>query len=243
MKLHPGLRVLPVILLAGGVAMVVFSKKEIDRQRAEHEALTKDSAEAQRLTKENRDAGQLHVDTAEMEKLRQSNSELLKLRNEATQLRGQAADLAALRAENQRLAAQAKSIASQPGKTPITQLPDFVAKASLHDAGLATPEAAVQTFLWSVSQGNMQRLQQCMAPDTPMPFGIDSDAARQQVMEGTKNFEGFRITGRKDVSPDEVVLGVYVIGMDSPSEGETAPMPLKRVGNEWRLDFGPNGIR
>ena len=149
-----------------------------------------------------------------------------------------AAELEALRAENQRLVAQGKDLAGRRNRTPLTQLPDFVAKAALHDAGLATPEAAVQTFLWSASQGDINRLRQCVLPGTKMvPEGMDAEAMGKELMDSTKDLEGFRITERKDVSPDEVLLGVSVVGMTGPSKEETQPMPLKRVGNEWKVGF------
>ena len=67
------------------------------------------------------------------------------------------------RAENQRLAAQI-----QRGVVParsITELEGFVAKESWANAGFATPEATFQSFLWSLREGNVRQVAECLRPE------------------------------------------------------------------------------
>jgi len=222
-----GVWLLSGFVLAGAVAWIALRQGEIATQRAEHDSLAKDSAEAQRLARENQGGGAVLVDKAELEKLRETNADLPRLRGEVTRLRQQAAQLDALRGENVSLTAQLTNTAS-PSR-PINQLPDFVV--------LATPEATVQTFLWSTTAGNLERVKQCFADALPdgMQDGTNLESVRKDMLEQTKDFEGFRIVGRKDISPDEVIVAVTVVGMNTPTREETEPMPLRRTNGEWKL--------
>jgi hypothetical protein len=46
------------------------------------------------------------------------------------------------------------------------------------------------------------------------------------------NLSAFRIVQQKPRSPDTVLLEIQVT-----VDGERMPMPLQRVGNEWKIDL------
>jgi hypothetical protein len=229
-----------VLTLGADATVVTLTQKEIASQRAEHVALAKDSAEANRLAQENRGAGQLHPDNTELEKLREENQELPRLRNEVTQLRSQAKGLESLRAEHARLLTEATNIAAQPGQTGPRVLPaNFVSKAALADAGLGSPEAAVQTVLWALTQDNATRFTQCLVPtEGPQIHFMGQWSSGDHPQEIPKNlaeqmnrFPGYAIAEKTTVSPTEVV-----VSLQSSAGATVMPLKLRLVGNEWRLE-------
>jgi hypothetical protein len=118
--------------------------------------------EADQLAAESGELASSPVSPAELDALRVAHGELLSLRNETHQLRGKQKELDALRAENQRLETQIKQgVAS---KKSITEMEGFVAKENWANVGLATPEAALQSFFWAMREGNVQRVAECLCP-------------------------------------------------------------------------------
>src|ERR1700677_799969 len=216
------------LLLAGGVAAVGWKQNAIAEARAEHQALMSESEEARRLTEENKGIGKLRGEHEELEKLRGETRDLPKLRNEARQLRRQAEELAKLRAENERLRGMQASGA--PDKTPAPLPPNFVARAAMVDAGLGSPEATAQTFFWAMSQGNTERLSECSV-NGPRSSAPNPDKERADLVEQMKDFPGFGITERRDISPDEVELS-----LQTAAGGSAVPMKLKRVDGGWKVE-------
>jgi hypothetical protein len=81
---------------------------------------------------------------------------LLELRNEVSRLRAQQPALARLRAENERLRAELQS--RPEAKPDFVQMEGYLSKESWANVGLATPEAALQTTLWALRQGDLAQV-------------------------------------------------------------------------------------
>ncbi len=217
-----------LVLLAGGIVAVGFKQSAVARLRAEQQVLLSESQEARQLAAENEGIAKLREEYAEVVKLRDENKDLPRLRNEARQLRRQAEESGKLSAENERLRDTISANQSR-GKSGAPALPaDFVTRAAMGDVGLSTPEAAVQTAFWAMSQGNLERVAQCFVDGGPNLNNAERE--RTDMMEGMKSFPGFRIAEKKMISPDEVELG-----MQSSMGGPAAPIKLKLVGNEWKI--------
>ncbi len=219
------------IAILGGIGMAVLQHNAIARTRAEHQALVSDGEEARRLAEQNKDIARLRAESSEAEKLREQNKDLPSLRNEVRQLRRQAGDLAKLRTENGNLQARLQS-GSQPNVTSMP--PDFIGRAALFDAGQSTPEATVRTFFWAASQGNIQRAAACTLAGADNSRAL-SDADREQEQKRManefKDFAGFRIAEKQEISPDEVELK-----LQSSAGGEAMPMKLKRTDAGWKME-------
>ncbi|MDB6110613.1 MAG: hypothetical protein JWR69_2363 [Pedosphaera sp.] len=222
-------RVVSVLILPGGLTVVVLNQDAIIKLRAENEALLGGQQEAQRLELENQEIPRLRQDADEIEKLRAENQALPKLRNDVRQLRRQAGELAALRAENQRLLANGK--ATERPDVPAPLPADFLLRSNLRDAGLGTPEAAIQTFFWAMCQGNVERVSQCILERTPGIRYGDVDVQRQDLLKEWSRFSGFRIASKKENAPDTVLISLQT----SPGGTEMQRI-IKRVGNEWKLE-------
>jgi hypothetical protein len=244
MKISPrsGVMFALVLTLALGVVAATVRQREIAGRRAEHEALAKDSEEAARLEQENRNAGQLRPDSAELEKLREENRDLPRLRSEVTQLRSQTKELESLRTEHAHLLTEATNLAVQAGQTAPRVLPaNFVSRAALMDAGLASPEAAVQTVLWAITQGNATRFTQCLVPSPQISPQIhfmgqwSSGNQPEEIPSGLADqmthFPGYAIAEKTTVSPSEVI-----ISLQSSAGATVMPLKLRLVGNEWKLE-------
>ena len=185
------LHALLVLALAGTIATAVREHGEIDRARAEQANLRSESQEAQRLAEENKGISAMRESGAESEKLRAENKDLPALRNDVRQLRRAVADVEKLRVENQQLLAKINA-AQGPGAVP----PGFIPRAAMQDVGTSTPEAAVQSFLWAMSQGNLERIKQ-LAVDSGPALGPNTDHQRSDLVRQAQGFPGFAIAGKK----------------------------------------------
>lgn len=223
------------LVLAGLLAGTFLQQTSLSRLRAENQQLLDQSKEAQRLTRQNADVERLRQENAEAQRLRYDTAELHRLRNEVRQLRQRKPDLDAIQVENRRLRA-----APGPATGSTAPAPDapLVAREALGDAGLTSPEAAMQTFFWAIRERNAQRIRACFSDEGASKLRDQSD---QEILEGAGHmmdtFKGFQIVARKAVSADEVKLGIRIT-----AEGATPPQEMalgfKRVGNEWKLSMG-----
>jgi RNA polymerase sigma factor (sigma-70 family) len=166
-------------------------------------------------------------------------SELMRLRGEVGQLRNERKELEKLRAENRPRSTPGPRPAAQP-ETP-TEQNDFP-KESWAFVGYADPESAFQSTVWALSNGDVKTMLASMTPDElARAHRRWADKSEAEIAANTRaEFEkvkGFRILKKEARSDDEVVLTLYVEGLD-PNEG-TPRMKLQRVGNEWRV-AGPD---
>jgi len=210
------------------VAVVLFRQSTVARLREEQTALAGDGGEVSRLTRENDEMRLLHGGGEEAAKLREANRDLPKLRNEARQLRRKLDEFNALKAENERLHAQQAAMAS--GKLTAAHPPGFVGRNQLFDAGLATPEAALQTTIWAWSQGNFDRMLQCMTSDGGKDFKQELEKNHDEMAKLGAALPGYRIVETNAPSADEVIFKVELM-----SDEEGTPMHVRRVGNEWKV--------
>ena len=98
------------------------------------------------------------------------------------------------------------------------------------DLGLETPEAAVQTSFRAFRDGDVQRMRDCSGDPrlTPQELEKKGEAMGQKMIEEMRSFSDFKIAERKDISPDEVLLGLQ------SSRGPTiVRITLRKVGNQW----------
>jgi len=116
------------------------------------------------------DAAQAMLDE-ELRRLRAEAQEVHKLRNEVSQFRAQRSELDKLLTENQRL--KTAPVATVSSVVQNAQQPEYFAKENWTFAGYATPEAALQTFLWAMRQADLKTLQASVtAEDGPEKEGL-----------------------------------------------------------------------
>lgn len=231
------LKIAAWILWAAALTVLLLQHRALSNARSENRSLQSKSREAQRLTRENAGIERLRAENQEMETLRNETRDLHKLRNDVRQLRDQKPVLEKLRAENQQLRA-GTSRAGGPASRASDDRPP-VTKEMLADAGLGSPEAAMQTFFWAMREKNVQRIRACLSEDAGREIQGQPD---EEVLAGAgptmDTFKEFQIVAKKVVSADEVKLGIHF----STREGavpEEVVLPFKRVAGEWKINIGP----
>jgi len=150
------------------------------------------------------------------------------------QLRAQKNELERVRAENQRL--KTAPLASVPSAAQTGQPQDYFAKQNWTFAGYDTPEAALQSSLWAMREGDLQTLQASTTAEgwARIAGGRDNQSAariEEAIKRKVKDSAGFRILERKVLAEDEVVLRVR-------DDGENADqnIVMKRSDGEWKVE-------
>jgi hypothetical protein len=163
--------------------------------------------------------------------------ELLRLRSEVGLLRRQTNELARLREENRRLRGTlaAGEDFQATNSPPATAPENIFPKESWAFAGYATPEAALQSFTWAMSTGDVRTFQASMSPDGQLQLAgkyegkSDTEIAASMVSDMDKT-GGYRILGKDVVSENEVTLNIYIDGEDTQ-----AKIKMQKIGNDWKF--------
>ncbi|MEY2407575.1 MAG: hypothetical protein QOF48_245 [Verrucomicrobiota bacterium] len=225
-----------ILILLGALGVAFFwERAESARLRAANETLLLENQEAGRLAAENAELSKLRTTAPVIE--RSDTTELLRLRNQAGQLRGQQLEAEKLRAANQRLADEIQSGKFKPRR--LADVEGSIPREKWAFAGFATPEATVQSFLTAIASGDPQQLMGCMSPKDAesmrQELERDPDVFRKrfdQEFGKLNKLSAFRIAGTrpKGPNPDRIEVLVQFV-----ADGEPTPLPLRRVGNEWKL--------
>jgi hypothetical protein len=201
--------------------------------RHENRALREEIQAREQTAKNDTAAAHAKLDE-EITRLRFEAQEVHKLRNEVSQLRGQRNELERQRAENQRL--KSGTLSNVPSAAQPSQEQDYFANQDWTFAGYATPEAALQSSLWAMREGDLNSLQASTTADgwARIGGGMDnqSDARMAEAIKRkVKNSAGFRILERKSVTKDEIILRVHADG-----ENAAQNIVMKRSDGEWKME-------
>jgi len=225
-------------LLLASLAVHVVERRRIASLLRDHESLRAELAVAQQTIAK---AGvQSGPQNEELERLRAEAREVHKLRNEVSQLRTGTKEVDQLRAENQKLRGASRAIqpAPSPGVAPSAAASQdgYFAKETWTFTGYATPEAALQSAIWAMREGDTKTLLASLAPEEmarmQKEWGNKSEAqVSADAKRGTDKIAGIRILESRILSDDEVVLSVYAMG----GEDKVQKISMKRYGAEWKM--------
>ncbi|TMQ01516.1 MAG: DUF4878 domain-containing protein [Verrucomicrobia bacterium] len=220
------LQILTAGLFLAGLGLLVTERGRVAALRTENERLRAELAAAQRSidsikAQQNR----------ELEQLRTEVSEVHKLRNEVTQLRAGAKTTEQLRAEN-------PAAPKAGGTTPPATVPQegYYAKENWTFSGYATPEAALQSVVWAMREGDTKTILGAVTPEEMARMqsewaGKSEAEISADAKRGTEKINSIRILDSRAISEDEVVLNVYAAG----GEDKIQKISMKRLGGEWRM--------
>lgn len=160
--------------------------------------------------------------------------ELMRLRDRISTLRERQRGAGTLSNEQVRLKAQLASLRAG-GARPVPE--GYVRRGEARQAGLATPEAALESVLWALERRDWQALVRMLASHgTPEGQAAGrwwgSEDGQRELEQMATGIPGFRVVGRREVQPDRVELEVGL----GPTVGATMDLQFRRVDGEWRWD-------
>lgn len=231
---------LGAVTLVAAVATALVGWQTVRQLRSENELLR---AESQQL-KEHSEATEAESkrNGQELQRLRAQAQEVFKLRNEVTQLRSASQETETLRAENRQLRVQNHQLGDSAGvpvatavapnaQTPADQFP----RENWTFAGYSTPEAALITAVWAMKEGKPQVYLDSLSPDEQARLAKAWEnksetelAAKHQ--QDVSAITSVRILERREVSPDEMRMNVYIEGT-----GRMETVSMKRLGGDWKF--------
>jgi cell division protein FtsB len=231
------MRVLGIILVLGLAAGLAFQTVRLSQLTVKNRELAREVAELQNrvVTPEPTPRAMPEPSTTDQDK-----TELLRLRNQAAQLRTITNELEQLRAQVAQVRTENEQLRSSPGaaaSTPPTgQSPGGAyPREAWAFAGYATPENALQSAVFAMSQGDYKTFAASMTPEEAarLQQSWANKTPEQIAEEGrreTANITGFRVLEKRDVSPEQTVLTIYAGG-----EEKVQQVIMQKVGEEWKL--------
>src|SRR5687767_3065480 len=222
-KLRISASFLVVVLLAA----IWFQRQTLHEARAERTQVQTPAMEEQTA---------VPVDLGELEHLRQTTRELPRVRNEVRQLRAQTNELAHLRTAQQRLLGQLAGLTNAPPRTPPTPELGFVMCDTWVNAGVAAPEATIQTFFWALRHQNFEALATCWTPEEARSSGLINKTTGQWEPEALQRMRvmgdapAYRIVRMESTSDDRVRAHIQ-----AAVDGATLILELTRIGPDWKL--------
>jgi hypothetical protein len=165
--------------------------------------------------------------------------ELLRLRGKAGLFRSQTEELAQLQQENRRLrAALASAPSMADGATNAFAARAVVPLTDLAFAGYATPEAALESLLWSERETNLTAYMTSLLPNQQ---SLEQARLQSQSEQGDGGLffrepggvTGFQFLDSQPITEDEVALTLFVKGRE-----QVMKVVAKRLGAEWKFYGG-----
>ena len=161
-------------------------------------------------------------------------AELSQLRDEVRRLRSRTNDVQTMRAELRRLRAQLSATRSTITSNAPPDVPasDIYPRDGWKFAGFDTPENAVESVTWAISQGDEDSYFESLSPDL-------QDEMESELADGSfadvgplemKGATGFRIVDRETVSEDRQIITIYVDG-----QPEETSLPLIKTPDGWKI--------
>jgi len=236
-----------VAWLGLGLAVFLVIWVSVERQatnalRQENAALRDATRELFTLRAENDRLQGLQVQADELERLRRDNRELLKLRGEVAALRRQLSELRLAKTVDQ-------TGSTRPISSHSWELGTFLSSEEWSNAGLGTPEHALQTLFFAMKSGDTNLLAQIT-----MPGQIASDFTHAQLAKQVEvgrvtlapttggeardfsTIQGGKVVYKNVVSPREVQLNVEE---KWPSGEQVQRVNSFRLdGSEWKYAPG-----
>ena len=161
-------------------------------------------------------------------------AELDNLRREVQSLRRRTNDVATLQGELRRMSAQLSRTRDMIASNAPPDVPpeDIFPRDNWTYAGYDTPEAALLTVTWAISQGDedtyMASLSPALQDEMAMELG-DGDFADDAPLE-MSDATGYRIVDREELSDSERTITVYMDG-----DRSVVSMTFSNTPDGWRV--------
>lgn len=232
------IQVAGALCLVAGLTVAGWQWQRAQRMAAENAQLRAELQELQTQMAAATESRDQKVEQ-EMERLRSDAREVQKLRGEVSQLRTSSKEAEKLRAENQRLKTALSSGPTAAPDDPAASVPqrtDLVPKEKWAFAGYATPDAALVSAISAMKEGNPRVYLDSLAPDEQQRMAKVWEGKTEQEIAAKHQSDvsvitGMQLLGRQEVSPNEVVMDVYLQGVNRYEK-----VKMSRVGNDWKFN-------
>jgi RNA polymerase sigma factor (sigma-70 family) len=120
-------------------------------------------------------------------------------------------------------------------------LVEYIPRETWAAAGFATPEAAIRSFCWAKSQGDINTAMTMATPELWQEvenkyFKNKSDSERgKMLIETVKNVKGIGIQKRTVVADDQVVFRMLQLHSDGKDGKSYSIVTMKRIDGEWKI--------
>jgi RNA polymerase sigma factor (sigma-70 family) len=113
------------------------------------------------------------------------------------------------------------------------------AKAGFSFAGYATPEASMQSMIWSASTGDLDKVLAGCAPAEGARFksmmaGKTDGEIRHGITAWANAMTGYEITQKEVIADDEVHLHIHATPSAEALHSGKAVIVMRKIGNDWK---------
>ncbi|HWY77342.1 MAG TPA: hypothetical protein VN281_17100 [Verrucomicrobiae bacterium] len=231
------LQVALLLALVGVVAVGIL----LHTLQGENQALLENNEKARKGGKQDL-ASQLAKRNDELKVLRVQVQDLLRLRHELRLLRSATNDMARLQDENRRL--KQVNTNAVPPTTPDAVVvatgdpEEFVARQNWTFSGYATPEATLQSWMWSLREGDLDAFLATLMPEDRARFESQlqqSNKSEEELSAELKRqgdgLNGFQILDEDSDADGTIVILARISGNDSARHR----FIFTRNGTEWKM--------
>lgn len=133
---------------------------------------------------------------------------------------------------------------SEQGASPLApsakQLQKEFPQAAWKFVGYGDPESGYQSFMWAMSQGNVDTTLDSLTPDTRAKWERNMKKPKAeystQWAQRTKGTELFRILDKQNVSNTETHLQIESVGASNEHPVQEQWAKMVKVGSDWKFE-------
>lgn len=226
----------PMLIVVMLAVMAVKRQASVGAGQKDHQQLTA------RLASLNSSGGVSDVATnttpqmeaVELQALRDDAFRIHQLRGEVTLAQQRVGNLAPL-VTNLATKLHARTNQVEPAPAPDFP-PGYFPRHELADRGTATPEAALETFWWAMSTGNLPKLYAVAAESAGQPAPENPDQQDDSFEQRFRSFPGYQIVKRETSA-----AGQLVIGLRTAPEARVVDIILIHTNGQWLVSLDSLG--
>jgi hypothetical protein len=226
----------PILIVVVLAVMAVIRQASVDAGHSDYQQLTA------RLASLNPSHGVSDVassttprmETAELQALRDDAFRIHQLRGEVTLAQRRFDNLTPLVTN---LAAKLYARTNQVETGPAPEFPPgYLPRHELADRSTATPEAALETFWWAMSTGNLPKLYAVAAEMAGQPVPENPAGEGDGFTHMFRSFPGYQLVKRES-GP----AGRLIVGLRTAPESRVVDMILIHTNGQWLVSLDSLG--
>lgn len=165
-------------------------------------------------------------------------TELLRLRGEVTTLNGRLGELASVEQRHNALRAQLNKARANPRSVEAVVPEGYILRTKARNAGWATPEAALETFLWAIEHRDQTALLNTITSDKPELLSDLADPAKLQTFWAeVGTVPGFQPVEKTPQPDGSVAMKLAVIPGNTDDRLSVESMSARLIDGQWKLEF------